>query len=1038
MAFDHGYGLPGMLARESELQQLLQLLKRIYQREVPAGMQTVDTAAADMKAAWGPHKWTLRMWMRLLSRYAAPQSYSSGGPLADLWGVPAGEEGVVSAPALSARAIHRLVMGKGVMPSVLQQTLVTLDGTFAGRVLPAKFHTEMLEFIADCVAAPQTWKVLRSQLVPLFYHVLLPALWLNAHDQELWREDPVEYILAKYETDEAAYSARLAAGGLLCEMARVRPKAIAAVLSYCESSLQAYARAAPAQRHHAMKEGVLYALGCLRAVVRQRTDLQDQVMRMLRRFGLPDLASDVAHLRACACWTVAQYERLIGSDGELLKHVLERVILLLRDPEIPVRYEAAVAFRLLAVHEGGEVAAGGEGEGVVAEVPQILESVLGLVEVCPNDEMVSALEALIDRYPAAVAPRAVQVCTRLCETFLAHVQASASSGPTGQEVSSSKYRVLSGTMSALIGLLQALRAVPHMYAQVEGPLVHVVHTILSRRHEYVMEDQIVDAVEIINYLTFCAPSISDQMWQVFQLLVDTFVSGGGYDAIDNINSVVDNFIRRDTARFAADPANSMRVYSMAAKYLAAPPNRISSGDANKEDGTSLIQRVPPAPGLEYLDGAQGESDYTARDMARASSLLSFMLLNCHRKHTSAPERGGVAGAGEGVKMAAGVNDIEGLVKLALQALGGGAGVNAGVGGGMGGWVDGYVGMIANDVVAYQWQTCTPTSKSTDNAAEQGKWMSPLLQLSMVRLSAHLLYYDAALTIQTLVQRGNLELFFGKLMDALAPNPAFDAQDLAWPGMDDALVFKTWDKHALVLGLSHLLLLPFNLLPPYLQGRLGSWVNVLVGLLEDITRVSADRQDRGKLDREGGGLFGDSQDGNSFGGGGGWGDEWHSTDSPGLTDSHDGWDDDLSHDQVTRWHRRRMHRHDLKGKDGGGGRGGESSDEGEDGEHSYTGMLSHDYTELTEPLEDLDVLGFFSGCWRHFAGTHTDLSRQLVDGLNPDSAAALQHFAALGQVAPALRLPALEEPRREGDSDDSSAMGGMADAAQEAVGHDHVM
>ena len=134
----------------------------------------------------------------------------------------------------------------------------------------------------------------------------------------------------------------------------------------------------------------------------------------------------------------------------------------------------------------------------------------------------------------------------------------------------------------------------------------------------------------------------------------------------------------------------------------------------------------------------------------------------------------------------------------------------------------------------------------------------------------------------------------------------------------------------------------------------------------------------------------------------------------------------------------MHRHDLKGKDGGGGRGGESSDEGEDGEHSYTGMLSHDYTELTEPLEDLDVLGFFSGCWRHFAGTHTDLSRQLVDGLNPDSAAALQHFAALGQVAPALRLPALEEPRREGDGDDSSAMGGMADAAQEAVGHDHVM
>jgi hypothetical protein len=51
------------------------------------------------------------------------------------------------------------------------------------QVFPAKIHSEMLEFLADCVGVPQTWKVLRQQLMPLFYHVILPALWLNAHDQ---------------------------------------------------------------------------------------------------------------------------------------------------------------------------------------------------------------------------------------------------------------------------------------------------------------------------------------------------------------------------------------------------------------------------------------------------------------------------------------------------------------------------------------------------------------------------------------------------------------------------------------------------------------------------------------------------------------------------------------------------------------------------------------------------------------------------------------------------------------------------------------
>jgi hypothetical protein len=131
----------------------------------------------------------------------------------------------------------------------------------------------------------------------------------------------VEYILAKYDPGYTCYSARLAAGSLLCEIARVRSKSLGVFLTYCESSLEAYMQAAPAEQNHAMKEGVLYALGSLRLVVRSRQDHERQIFDLVQRFAIPDLSSHIPHLRACACWVTAQYDRILAAKPELLAPV---------------------------------------------------------------------------------------------------------------------------------------------------------------------------------------------------------------------------------------------------------------------------------------------------------------------------------------------------------------------------------------------------------------------------------------------------------------------------------------------------------------------------------------------------------------------------------------------------------------------------------------------------------------------------------------------------------------------------------------------
>ena len=107
-------------------------------------------------------------------------------------------------------------------------------------------------------------------------------------------------------------------------------------------------------------------------------------------------------------------------------------------------------------------------------------------------------------------------------------------------------------------------------------------------------------------------------------------------------------------------------------------------------------------------------------------------------------------------------------------------------------------------------------------------MAPMLRTAMVRVSSHLLYYDAALTVQSLATGGNLEVFFDNMLEALeCPVPAPDVINLPWPGVEAPLELRGCDKKAVALGLMHLLLVPLPQLPPYLQGKMPALVQVRV-------------------------------------------------------------------------------------------------------------------------------------------------------------------------------------------------------------------
>ena len=61
-----------------------------------------------------------------------------------------------------------------------------LSGIFNGGYMPPKVHAGFLEFISHGVGNTQVWDIIKTNLMPMFYHVILPAIWFGQHDALLW------------------------------------------------------------------------------------------------------------------------------------------------------------------------------------------------------------------------------------------------------------------------------------------------------------------------------------------------------------------------------------------------------------------------------------------------------------------------------------------------------------------------------------------------------------------------------------------------------------------------------------------------------------------------------------------------------------------------------------------------------------------------------------------------------------------------------------------------------------------------------------
>jgi importin-7 len=141
---------------------------------------------------------------------------------------------------------------------------------------------------------------MKSYAETLVSHFIFPQLCFSEEDEELWVEDPVDYIHKKLDPLEDFSSPVAATITFLMNLAKHRNKFIfKKILNFINNVLDTYRDAPPESKDPHQKDGALKMIGCLAdLILRKKSGIAHQIEPFFTTYVFPEFQSQYAYLRA--------------------------------------------------------------------------------------------------------------------------------------------------------------------------------------------------------------------------------------------------------------------------------------------------------------------------------------------------------------------------------------------------------------------------------------------------------------------------------------------------------------------------------------------------------------------------------------------------------------------------------------------------------------------------------------------------------------------------------------------------------------------
>jgi importin-7 len=462
----------------------------------------------------------------------------------------------------------------------LTSVLKLLEHYRNGAYISPRVLQQAIIYVEYAVVPQFTWKFLRQHMLVIIQEILYPLMCHTDEDEDLFENDPVEYIKAKYDVFEDFVSPVNAARQLVYQVANKRKQILEQTMVFCIQVLQNQ------QLPPRQKDGILHIVGAVAPVLLRKNLYKDQVEMMMVNFVFPEFQSQHGFLRARACWVVKSFAQVEYKSKDNLMTACNNIKqCILNDPCLPVNVEACCALQEL-INEDDEEVDEVIKQNIGQHIKEIMLKMLDLIRDTENDDISSVIQRLIFIYEDEIALFAVEIMQHLTETFL-NVIKEFEEQDEDSDARDDKTITAVGILSTVDSILAAMEGKLEILVELEKIVLPCIYAII--------QNGLLDFYEELFSLicTLTSRQISDTMWQILVLLYDIFQNDAA-DYFTELMPVLHNYVIVDTQAFLANPQRLEIVFNMIKQVL----------NANVDD-----------------DEAE----------SHAAKLLEIIILQCHTK-----------------------------------------------------------------------------------------------------------------------------------------------------------------------------------------------------------------------------------------------------------------------------------------------------------------------------------------------------------------------------------------------------------------------
>nr|CCA27015.1 conserved hypothetical protein [Albugo laibachii Nc14] len=512
--------LPPFAAQHGELCGWMELFHRMIAKRLPEAHenakpfgQPTEEEEREQWPWWKVKKWALQIICRFYTRYGNPKKVDEG--------------------IMQMSSLFRNEIAPSLLPCVLETLAIRKNGMYCtDRVIQL-----CLIFLQEAVDSSVAYKLVKPHLGFIIFEVIHPILCLNQKDLQLWQDDPHEFVRKANDLFEDFIDPVYAAANLLKSLCAKRGKnCLDNVLFFYNNILNQYLQQQQngQQVNYIQKDAALHALFYLGNILTKSNAHRDKLESMIVHHILPefDNPNGFLRLRACHFFSREYIEFVEFKDEQTIVRITNGLIKCMFDSELPVSIEAAKSIRFVVMYPFSETVI----DVLRPVLPRILEQFFKLMDEIGNDEVVMALEKIIERFPNEIAPLSLQLVVKLAECFGQFTSADDDDDAALAAVS---------CLDAMTTVLMGIHEHPELYNLMLPNIGPLLQAIFSDPN---LSDFIESGLDILAAVVFFSQKVTPELWQFFPVVVNCFY-GYGADYMINISRVIDHFILRDMDGF---------------------------------------------------------------------------------------------------------------------------------------------------------------------------------------------------------------------------------------------------------------------------------------------------------------------------------------------------------------------------------------------------------------------------------------------------------------------------------------------------------